>query len=86
MEYEVEMTMAELVEALVSVWGEEGLTTAEAVREWTPGSDEDMKHWPDTDYCCLAAYCDDPACNTHGAKNADDELLYWEPKKKEVAK
>jgi len=40
--YEVELTMAELVDALVSVWGGDGLNAAEAVREWTPGSDEDV--------------------------------------------
>lgn len=32
---------------------------------------------PDRDYSCGAQFCDDPACNTHGLKNADDELLYW---------
>ena len=85
-EYGVEMTMAELVEALVSVWGEDGLKPEELVREWTPGSDADTKHYPDMDYSCGAGFCDDPACNTHGAKNADDELLYWEHRKKEVAK
>ena len=31
---------------------------------------------PDRDYSCGAAFCDDPACNTHGAKDADDQLLY----------
>jgi len=35
---------------------------------------------PDHDYSCGAAFCDDPACNSHGAKNADDELLYWKGK------
>lgn len=32
---------------------------------------------PDRDYSCGAAYCDDPACNTHGPKDADGDLLYW---------
>ena len=32
---------------------------------------------PDRDYSCGAAFCDDPACNLHGAKDADDQLLYW---------
>ncbi len=40
-EYGVELTMAEVVEALVSVWDEQRLKAAEPVREWTPGSDED---------------------------------------------
>ncbi len=85
-EYGVEMTMAELVDALVSVWGEDGLKAEELEREWTPGSDADTTYSPDMDYSCGAAFCDDPACNTHGAKNADGQLLYWEPKKKEEAK
>jgi hypothetical protein len=25
-----------------------------------------------------AAFCDDPACNLHGAKDADENLLYWQ--------
>jgi hypothetical protein len=32
---------------------------------------------PDRDYSCASSYCDDPACNLHGAKNRDGELLYW---------
>ncbi len=40
-EYGVELTMAEVVEALVSVWEEERFNAAEPVREWTPGSDEE---------------------------------------------
>jgi len=40
-EYGVELTMAEVVEALVSVWDEERFNAAEPVREWTPGSDEE---------------------------------------------
>lgn len=32
---------------------------------------------PERDYSCGAAFCDDPACNTHGAKDADGDLLYW---------
>lgn len=32
---------------------------------------------PDRDYSCGAAFCDDPACNTHGPKSPDEELLYW---------
>lgn len=32
---------------------------------------------PDHDYSCGAAFCDDPACNTHGPKDADGELYYW---------
>jgi hypothetical protein len=40
-EYGVELTMAEVVEALVSVWEEERFNAAEPVREWTPGSDDD---------------------------------------------
>ncbi len=79
-EYEVEMTMAEVVEALVSVWGEDGLKAEEAVREWTPGSDEDETDYPDKDYSCGAAFCDDPACNTHGPRNPDGQLLFWENK------
>lgn len=27
---------------------------------------------PDPDYSCGAAYCDDPACNTHGPRGQDD--------------
>jgi hypothetical protein len=33
---------------------------------------------PDRDYSCGAAFCDDQACNTHGLKDADGDLLYWE--------
>ena len=32
---------------------------------------------PERDYRCGAAFCDDPACNTHGATESDDRLLYW---------
>jgi hypothetical protein len=32
---------------------------------------------PDRDYSCGAAFCDDPACSTHGPKDVDDQLLYW---------
>lgn len=32
---------------------------------------------PDKDYSCVSAYCDDPACNLHGLKNSDEELMYW---------
>ena len=31
-----------------------------------------------TDYSCGAAFCDDPACIIHGAKDADGELK-WRP-------
>ena len=31
----------------------------------------------DRDYTCGAAFCDDPACNTHGPKNADGDLVFW---------
>jgi len=31
----------------------------------------------DRDYSCGAAFCDDPVCNLHGAKNSDGDLLYW---------
>jgi hypothetical protein len=43
---------------------------------------EEVTPLPDRDYTCGAAYCDDPACNTHGAKDADGDLLYW--KRREV--
>ena len=29
-----------------------------------------------TDYSCGAAFCDDPACIIHGAKDADGELKW----------
>lgn len=37
---------------------------------------------PDLDYSCGAAFCDDPACNVHGAKDRDDRLLYWTPQRR----
>jgi len=40
-EYGVELTMAEVVEALVSVWDEERFKVVETLREWTPGSDDE---------------------------------------------
>ena len=40
-EYESEMTVAEIVNALMSLWGADGLSREEAAREWTPGRDED---------------------------------------------
>jgi len=33
---------------------------------------------PDRDYSCGIAFCDDPACNTHGPKDSNGNLLYWE--------
>jgi hypothetical protein len=37
---------------------------------------------PDRDYSCGAAFCDDPACNAHGAKDGDGNLLYWKRQQK----
>jgi hypothetical protein len=51
---------------------------------YVPNVSGDADYWKgffhsvDRDYSCGAAFCDDPACNTHGAKNADGELRYWE--------
>ncbi len=40
---------------------------------------------PDRVYSCGAAFCDDPACNTHGLKDADGDLLYWASSAKKAA-
>ena len=40
-EYESGVTIAEIVNTHITLWGADGLTEEEAEREWTPGSDED---------------------------------------------
>jgi hypothetical protein len=36
-----------------------------------------MNMLPYRDYACCAAFCDDAACNMHGTKDVDGNLLYW---------
>jgi hypothetical protein len=36
---------------------------------------------PERDYSCGSTFCDDPACNTHGEKDADGNLRYWTPQR-----
>jgi hypothetical protein len=47
-----------------------GKPCADSWHERYTSASSPRAHLPDRDYYCGSAYCDDPACNLHGAKDA----------------